>query len=293
MPPGFEKYLHAFNLVDGMSYVPLRRIFLRFRDFRAAWTEGRVDQFVESGVSRDLAEKIVAARAVFDADREYARLWDADIRLITRGNVEYPALLSQIHDPPFSLYRKGKTFGSSPHVAVVGTRMPSFYGQTMAHEISGKIAACGGVIVSGLAFGIDAIAHRAAVKAGVQTVAVLASGIGKITPSSHARLADEILASGGTIISEYANDEVSYKGRFLERNRIISGLCAATIVIEAKEKSGALITARHAFEQDRDVYALVGDITRPQAQGCLNLIRDDAARPVTGIAKLLEDLGLD
>jgi DNA processing protein len=124
-------------------------------------------------------------------------------------------------------------------------------------------------------------------------MAVLASPVDNVTPSSHCSLAEKILLTGGTIISEYAGDVTSYKYRFLERNRLISGLCKATVIIEAARKSGALITAEHASNQQRDVYALVGDIMRPQAQGCLNLIEKNIASPIVSVDSLLYDLGFD
>jgi DNA processing protein len=214
--------------------------------------------------------------------------------VICQDSPEYPGLLKQTADPPFLLYRKGaKLNAADKFVATVGTRVPSPYGEKTAFDIAGQISICGGVIVSGLAFGIDAICHRAAVKNVKKTVAVLASPVACVTPSSHFNLAEKILQAGGTILSEYGGDMQSYKYRFLERNRIISGMCKATIVIEAAKKSGALITAAHANEQGRDVFALVGDITRPQAQGCLNLIENSKAFPIVSVQGLMAGLGFN
>lgn len=163
----------------------------------------------------------------------------------------------------------------------------------MAYELAEKISLCGGVVVSGLAFGVDAAAHRGVVKNNKPTIAVLASGLDTVTPRNHLSLAHSILAAGGTLLSEYASGSVSYKGNFLARNRLISGLSQATIIIEAKEKSGALITARHALEQGRDTYALVGDVTRPQARGCLNLLMEGAAQPIFSVEELMAQLGFN
>lgn len=207
---------------------------------------------------------------------------------------QLPILLRNIADPPRVLYKRGADLrGDSAYVAIVGTRAPSVYGKRMAYKVAAAVAEAGGVVVSGLAFGVDGLAHRAAVDARRPTVAFLASGVERVTPSSHIRLAHDIVAHGGTMLSEYEAFDSAHKYRFLERNRLISGLCKATIVIEAKERSGALITARHAFDQNRDVYALMGDIDRPQAQGCLNLVRTDIAQPVVSIDHLLEEIGLD
>lgn len=206
----------------------------------------------------------------------------------------FPAILKEIPSPPFQLFLRGAPLDmNSVHVAVVGTRMATQYGLTMAEKIARNIAECGGIVVSGLAFGVDAVAHSACVKAKKPTVAVLASGLNNITPRSNFRLAQRILETGGTLISEYEKEGESYKSRYAERNRIISGLSSATIVVEAGQISGALITARHAFEQNRDVYALPGDITRPQARGCFKLIDQDMAKTITCIPSLIKDLGFD
>ena len=175
-------------------------------------------------------------------------------------------------------------------VSVVGTRNPSTYGKNVAYDLAEAVAAQGVTVVSGLAFGIDAISHFATVSLCKPTVAVLASGIYDITPSTHHRLAEKILEHGGTIVSEYPPAHPALPYRFLERNRIIAGLSEATIVIEAGERSGALSTARRALDYGRDIYALPGDITRPQARGCLTLIRD-GAYPILGVDTFMEQLG--
>ncbi len=217
---------------------------------------------------------------------------------INRFCAQYPSLLKQIFDPPTALYVKGflqsgAGRGKPKYVAMVGTRMPSDYGRKMAYEIAGRVTECGGVVVSGLAFGIDAVCHQAAVDMNKPTVAVIASGINKITPTSHRKLADDIINCGGCIISESKDSDPSLKYRYLKRNRIISGMCEATIVIEAKERSGALITARHALDQNRDVYSLMGDLNRVQAKGCLKAAMNCLAQPIFDIDRLMEDLGFD
>lgn len=207
---------------------------------------------------------------------------------------DLPVLLQEIPQVPRQLYFKGAALRREQmYVAIVGTRLPSAYGQRMTYMIARALVEAGAVIVSGLAFGVDFLAHKAAVDAGQPTVAFLASGVDKVTPSTHAKFAEQMVKCGGTLVSEYEQFDRAHKYRFLERNRLISGLCKATIVIEAKERSGALITARHAFDQNRDVYALVGDVDRMQSRGCLNLIEKDMARPITSVDGLLRDLGVD
>jgi DNA processing protein len=217
-----------------------------------------------------------------------------EIYKITQNSEEFPPLLKEIPQSPKLLYRRGSPLNNQkPHIAIVGTRMPSAYGEKIAYILAKEIIKAGAIVVSGLAFGIDAKVHKAAVDLGKPTVAILASGVKHVTPQSHTDLANKIIEKGGTILSEYENYNSAHKFRFLERNRLISGLCKATIVIEAKERSGALITANHAFDQNRDIFALPGDIDRPQAQGCLKLIAQDKAIPITSKEQLLEDLGLN
>lgn len=225
-----------------------------------------------------------------------ARAAPGDAALVEKISVYsngYPAALKQIFDPPQTLYLRGAPpVAEGVFVAIVGTRTPSAYGLKTAYAIASEVSRRGGVVVSGLAFGIDAICHKAATDMKKPTVAVIASGINNITPRSNRPLAEEIIKNGGSVISEFREDGPSMKYRFLRRNRIISGLCAATVVVEAGDKSGALITARHAFEQNRDVYALAGDIDRAEGAGCRKLIENEMAKPVFSVSGLMRDLGL-
>jgi DNA processing protein len=289
-----EKFIHAFNLVPGTNFNVLKKIITYIGCWQYAWENGDLGDFLNSGLSEEIAQSICKLRPVIDVNAEMDRLWQKDIFCLSDFSDEYPPILKEAPGAPYLLYRKGAPLRhTETHVAVVGTRLPSTYGEKYAYEIAAAIAENGGVVVSGLAYGIDAIAHHAAVKKGRPTVAVLASGADKITPSGNEGLAARILDGGGTIISEYACGKPSIKNRFLERNRIISGICTATIVIEAAYKSGALITANHALHQNRDTYALVGDIARPQARGCLDLIENGKAFPITSVNGLLLDLGFN
>lgn len=278
-----------------------------------------MEQFLKAGLTEIMARRIVEWRRHFDVMKEFDWLKKRGIIFLERADLEFPKSLLQIPDPPFGLYRKGaplvaSTVGQtsaipkSPdgqisaalalpikrlpakHIAIVGTRQSTLYGERIATQIAQKIAAQDGIVVSGLALGIDGCAHRGCINEKKPTIAVLASPVDAVTPSSHANLAERILQHGGTLISEYYDREFFSKYRFHERNRIISGLCEATIVIEAPIKSGALITAQKALDQNRDVYVLPGDITKPQAQGCLKLIYDGAI-PILSIDNLLIELG--
>lgn len=290
-----EKFLHAFNLVKDITYPALDKLSRFFGDWQFAWEKATESGFNRAGLSAELTEKILWARKKIDPIKEYEKLWEKDIFLITCKSAEFPDSLKNIPGPPFLLYRKGAALDKNfnRHVAMVGTRLPSVYGQKIALQLAEALAQAGGIIVSGLALGIDAISHFGAVKNCKPTVGVLASGIGRITPAANYNLARKILETGGTLLSEYASENVSYKSNFLERNRIISGLAKVTVVIEAKEKSGALITAHHALNQGRDIYALVGDINRPQAQGCLKLLTEGLAQPIYGIKDFMECAGFE
>ncbi|HSX08109.1 MAG TPA: DNA-processing protein DprA [Candidatus Saccharimonadales bacterium] len=212
---------------------------------------------------------------------------------ITKADAGYPAVLGTIHSPPAQLYIRGgelQTYMQRPRLAVVGSRKISAYGKAVTAQLVSKLAACGVVIVSGLAFGVDAIAHRAALEAGGLTIAVLACGVDRIYPASHHRLGEAILAQGGAILSEYPPRTVAYKDQFVARNRIVSGLSDGVLITEAALKSGSLHTARFALEQGREVLAVPGNITSEVSIGTNNLIKAGAT-PVTSLDDILHALG--
>lgn len=204
----------------------------------------------------------------------------------------YLKRLQHIADPPKSLYYIGALPDTPPlTVAIVGSRRPTAYGQAVTEQIAGALASRGVLIVSGLALGIDAIAHKAALDAGGKTLAVLPGGVDDPYPKSNHQLARHILQSGGALISEYENGHKPYPHDFLERNRIVSGLSDIVIVTEANLRSGTLSTVAHALAQGRDIYAVPGPITSPLSAGCNRLIAQGAT-PIIGIDNLLEQLGL-
>ncbi len=287
-----EEFIHGFNILAG-GYIPLLKIWRFFHgNFQRAWEKGTYSNFLASGLSQSMAQQIVKEREKLNIRLEFSKVLEQNVACIGRGSKEFPPLLKETADPPFLLYRRGAELNSrTRYIAMVGTRVPSLYGEKIAYQIAEAIAAGGAVIVSGLAFGIDAFCHFSAVKQRKPTVAILASGVTTITPRGHYALGRKILETGGSIISEYPPCHSSFKGNFLERNRIISGMADTTIVIEAKDKSGALITARHAFDQNRTIYALIGDINRSQSQGCLQLIQKEMASPIFSVSQLLRELG--
>lgn len=214
------------------------------------------------------------------------------IELWLPGEDGYPASLSTVADPPLALYARGDPRCLlRPAVAIVGARRCTSAGAEIAAAIAGGLAARGVVVISGLARGIDTAAHRAAVAAGV-TVAVVGSGLARPYPSGNGRLVSRIVESGGLLLSEYPPLAGARKHHFPERNRLISALARAVVVVEAGERSGSLITARLALEQGREVCAVPGSVLNPVSRGCHRLLREGAAL-VTSAADVLEALGLD
>ena len=205
---------------------------------------------------------------------------------------EYPQLLKEIHDPPEKIYIRGDiNILNKPGIAVVGTRNATDYGIKATEEIVKNIPR-GFMIVSGLAIGIDTVAHRSALKNNIPTVAVLGSSIDdqSIYPRENAKMVYEIIEKGGAVISEYKPPSLPQKHTFPERNRIISGLSKAVIVIEAPLKSGALITAKCALEQNREVFALPGNVFSENSKGTNNLIKQ-GAHPIISFKEIIEEIG--
>jgi len=213
-----------------------------------------------------------------------------ETRLIFRGCADYPHLLTEIHDAPPLLFCRGTLeIQDQLSVAIVGTRHATPYGLKQAYRFAQALAQSGVTVVSGLARGIDAAAHRGTLEAGGRTIAILGSGMGQLYPPEHRELSESI-AQQGAVISEYGPQAKPRSGMFPQRNRLISGFSLATFVIEAPERSGALITARLAMEQNRDVLALPGPITSRASRGCNQLIRD-GAKLVQSVDDILEELG--
>lgn len=214
-------------------------------------------------------------------------------RSVTPGDGAFPALLRELHDPPARLYLRGGApeLLARPAIALVGARSCSPYGAQVARELARELAAAGLVVVSGLARGIDGEAHRGALAAGGTTVAVLGCGIDRDYPRSHAGLAARI-AESGVIVSEYPPGVEPAPWRFPARNRILAGLALATVVVEARERSGALITADFALELGREVFAVPGEITSALSAGTNDLLRQGAA-PLLGPDDVLAALGIE
>ena len=230
----------------------------------------------------------------FDERAERERLAAAGYRFLGRSSPEFPPLLRSIHDPPPGLFLRGDggpELLSRPAIAIVGARACSGYGASVARSLGRDLAAAGLVVVSGLARGIDAEAHRGALEAGGGTIAVLGCGIDRDYPAAHAELARRV-AAAGLVVSEYAPGVEPAPWRFPARNRIVAGLSAATAVVEARERSGALITADLALEEGREVFAVPGEITSSLSSGTNTLLKLGAT-PLTGAADVFASFGIE
>lgn len=211
---------------------------------------------------------------------------------ITSEDDVFPTTLTQLAQPPKQLFVLGNTeLLSQPALAIVGSRHVTSYGQQVTTDLAAAVAGQGIVVISGLALGVDGIAHRAALQAGGKTIAILANGLDKITPRSHRSLAIQILEQGGTIISEYPEGMPPLRHSFVARNRLVAGLAQAVLITEAAAGSGSLHTASFALEQGKDVLAVPGNITSPMSQGTNQLIKSGAT-PITSAADLLSHLQL-
>jgi DNA processing protein len=232
-------------------------------------------------------------REAFDERAALERLRERGLRFVGRSEPGFPPLLGAIHDPPPGLFLRGTAslaLLDQPAVAIVGARACSPYGRQVARRLGRELAAAGLVVVSGLARGVDAEAHRGALERDGHTVAVLGCGIDRDYPAAHATLASQVVERG-IVVSEYAPGVEPAPWRFPARNRIIAGLCGATVVVEARERSGALITADFALEEGREVFAVPGEITSALSAGSNALLRLGAT-PLTAAEDVLEAYGI-
>ncbi|MCX7976054.1 MAG: DNA-processing protein DprA [Bellilinea sp.] len=286
-----KAYWVGFNYVKGIGSVRLNRLLQAFDgDLKAAW-EAPYEKLIAIRLHPRLVENVLKIRSQIDLERIWENIERKGIQVITWEDETYPSLLRQIDQPPPVLYIKGEYLPEDElAVAVVGTRRVSAYGKQVAEELAAFLARNQVTVVSGLARGTDAVAHQSALREGGRTLAVLGCGVDLIYPPEHAKLAEEITTSGA-LISDYPPGTPPESSNFPPRNRIISGLSLATIVIEAGETSGALITASFAADQGREVLAVPGNIHSPNSKGVNRLIQS-GARPLLNPADVLEALNI-
>lgn len=287
------KYLIALNHFPKFGPVRMQKLKKGFSLFENAFNASS-NELLKAGIEENIAEEFIAARSNINPDEISEKLKKENIKVITIDDKEYPKLLKEIYKPPYLIYYKGKLKENNEfNIAVVGARKFTSYGKMAVERIAEDLANNNLSIVSGLALGIDALAHNSTLKVNGRAIAVLGSGLDKqnIYPSSNRYLADKIIDSGGVLMSEFPIGTAPLKHHFPQRNRIISGLSLGTLVIEAGEKSGALITARFALEQNREVFSVPGSIYSPTSHGTNELIKR-GARVVTSANDIIETLDL-
>ncbi len=283
-------YWVALSFVRGIGAVRFRRLLDAFGSARAAW-EAPEESLLESGLPESVCRNLAGLRSRLDVAASWEQIRARGIQVLTWEDAAYPERLGALEQPPPVLYLRGAILPEDAWaVAVVGTRRVTRYGRQVAEEIGAALARQGITVVSGLARGVDGIAHRAALQAGGRTIAVLGSGVDHIYPPEHRRLAEEIITAGA-LVSDYPPGTPPDAANFPPRNRIIAGLALATVVVEAGETSGALITARFAAEQGREVFAVPGGIYAPQSKGPNRLIKN-GAHPFLSVDDLLEVLNI-
>lgn len=281
--------LFRLSLVDGLGPMRLRQLLAKFGSAEAVFSAQKSRIEAVDGIGPVVAEAILQS-TLKEATAAYERMIGQGIRLIYESDAEYPAVLKEIPSAPMSFAIKGALVPRDRlAIAVVGSRRCSAYGRKIAERLAHDLASKGITVVSGLARGIDAAAHAGALKAGGRTLAVLASGLGNIYPPEHKALGEEVAAQGA-LISEAPLDGPPIGGLFPQRNRIISGLSIGVVVVEAATRSGALSTANHALEQNREVFAVPGRVGDAASEGTNELIRKGATL-VRHVDDILEQIG--
>ena len=285
-----KKYWVGFNLIKGIGAVRMQGLVAYFGDLESAWRAGPVD-LAGAGLGLKLIERVVQARDSVDLDKVWERIEKQGIKILTWQDETYPQRLKEIDQPPPVLYIRGDYLPDDLFaVSIVGTRRVTPYGRQITEELASFLAAHGITVISGLARGVDAIAHQATLKAGGRTIGVLGSGVDKIYPPEHRQLAEQMMERGA-VISDYAPGTPPEASNFPPRNRIISALSLAVVVVEAGETSGALITAEFAAEQGREVFAVPGSILALQSKGTNKLIQQGAL-PLLSVNDLMQALDI-
>ena len=282
-----REYLIGLNLIPQLSPKRAQALFRKFESFEAIWSAPAA-AFADLFGSRVVGEAIASARSEAAVDEELAKAEEKAVRIVTLVDPEYPAVLREIDDPPMALYVRGEQpMDPARTIAVVGTRRGTRYGKMIAGKFSSQLAMRGCIIVSGLAAGIDAAAHQGTLDVGGFTVAVMGCGIDYPYPKRNQPLYERIVETG-VVLSEYPMGSRPAKWTFPQRNRILSGLSRGVVVVQAPERSGALITARCALEQGRDVFAVPGNINALTSAGSNRLIKQ-GAKLVDSIDDILDE----
>jgi DNA processing protein len=285
-----KQYVLALSMIKGLGPVSVKSLIAYCGGPKEVFEMPRGKLMRAPGIGEKAAQLVKDADTLRRAETEMARCEKEKVGIVSYLDQDYPHLLKYIHDAPLVLFRKGQVnLNAQPNLAIVGTRKPTDHGREIAETFATFFAEQGINVVSGLAYGIDIAAHRATLQSKGITTAVLGHGLDMIYPSTHWRKAEEMLSRGG-LLTEYPIGTQPEAVHFPARNRIVAGLSRAVIVVEAAESGGALITARMAFDQNREVYAIPGRLNDTRSQGCNLLIRNQIARLVTDPHEILEDL---
>ncbi|MAL17709.1 MAG: DNA-protecting protein DprA [Balneola sp.] len=285
------RVLVALSIISGLGSRRVYKLLKNIDDPEEIFSIGKRKLRSIEGIGEASALAILSFDDWETVDQIIAETEKSGSEIITFSDPEYPPLLKQIYDPPILFWLKGNPEAiSKPGVAVVGTRNTSTYGRNMAEKLTGELADQGLCIYSGLAYGIDAIAHKTALDHNAPTVAVLGSGIDNLYPRKHANLANQIVKSGGAVITEFPLGTNPDAGNFPVRNRVVSGMSMGVLVIESGIKGGSMITADLGLDQNREVFAVPHPIGNPTGTGCNYLIKRGAAKLVQTVDDILEEL---
>lgn len=286
-----EPFLCAWATLDRLTFLRYQKIKKYFGDLKNAWEKADKTSLIQAGLEEKVALEIVELKQKIQPLEEFEKLQKLQIQLLDFEAPDYPLLLKEIASPPVFLYVKGEIKAEETCLAVVGARQITPYGKQITEKLVGDLARQGLTIVSGLALGTDGFAHQIALNAKMRTIAVLGNGLDQVYPLQNRKLAEEIVANGA-LISEFPLGTPPHHYNFPRRNRIISGLSLGVLIIEAKLKSGSLITARNAIEQNREVFAIPGSIYNSKSEGTNYLIQKGEAKLVQGAEDILEELNL-
>jgi DNA processing protein len=287
------QYLNALNKINGVGPQRMKMLLGFFGEAENAWKANR-EEIEQSGIGPAITEKIIAERPMINPGEEWEKLTRENIQLLTPDNPDFPKLLKEIPSAPFVLYKKGHLdLNAAPLLSVVGSRKFTAYGHQATASLVKDLVQAGLTIVSGLALGIDGIAHRSALENGGKTIAVLGNSLDEknIYPRANINLAREISESGA-MLSDYPVETPAGEFTFPARNRLIAGMSLGTLIIEAGEKSGSLITANLALEFNREVFSVPGSIFSAQSIGTNQLLKK-GAKLVMGVKDILEELNLE
>jgi DNA protecting protein DprA len=288
------EYYLGFSYFLGIGPQRLSLLLENFSDVKKAYL-AKKEELVKV-LGEKLTEKFIQFRNQFDPKKELDNLKKKEITVLSWEDKRYPSSLKKIADPPICLYIKGNLsnfdFEKDFFLGVVGTRKPTSYGEALTKKFTSQLASMGMVIVSGMALGIDSLAHWAALNSFTKTIAVLGCGVDVVYPPSNGRLYQEILKKGSLVISEFPPGRTVLKGLFVARNRIISGLSSGVLVIEGAKDSGALITARYAAEQGKEVFAPPSPINSPMSEAP-NLLLKQGAKLVTDVSDILNEFNIN